>query len=186
MRARARRPTPIVTDHMGTLDTASATVGDERSGVIGRVELGSTFPTITISPTTTDFNGNACLVWSAAIGDITLFLLKHVSVTAQLELRKKFAAIFACASGLLRLMGFLVCDRQQLHGNTRVWYLRLIDRRRSPTVTDRNRSYGNQAQLSAEAGLFLIFWRFHPQIVLKLFLFPNIIKQWISCPEQHM
>ena len=63
--------------------------------VIGRVELGSTFPTITISPTTTDFNGNACLGWSAAIGDIPLFLLKHVSVTAQLELRKKFAPIFA-------------------------------------------------------------------------------------------
>ena len=60
---------------------------------MGRVELGSTFPTITISPTTTDFNGNACLGWSAAIGDIPLFLLKHVSVTAQLELRKKFAAI---------------------------------------------------------------------------------------------
>ena len=59
--------------------------------MIGRVELGSTFPTITISPTTTDFNGNACLGWSAAIGDIPLFLLKHVSVTAQLELRKKFA-----------------------------------------------------------------------------------------------
>ena len=117
--------------------------------VIGKVELGSTFPTITISPTTTDFNGNAYLGWSAAIGDIPLFLLKHVSVTAQLELRKKFAAIFvparASASGLLRLMGFLVCDCQQLYGNTCVWYLRLIDRRRSPTVTDRNRPYGNQA-----------------------------------------
>ena len=29
---RGRRPSPIVTDYMGTLDTASATVGDERSG----------------------------------------------------------------------------------------------------------------------------------------------------------
>ena len=91
--ARGRRPSPIVTDHMGALDTAD---GRRRTiWVIGRVELGSTFPTITISPTTTDFNGNACLGWSAAIGDIPLFLLKHVSVTAQLELRQKFAAIFA-------------------------------------------------------------------------------------------
>ena len=32
----------------------------------------------------------------------------------------------------------------------------------------------NQFKLSAEAGLFLIFWRFQPQIVLKLFLFPDI------------
>ena len=63
--------------------------------VIGRVELGSTFPTVTISPTTTDFNGSAYLGWSAAIHNIPLFLLKYVSVTAQLELRKKFAAIFA-------------------------------------------------------------------------------------------
>ena len=39
-------------------------------------------------------------------------------------------------------------------------------------------------KLSDEAGLFLIFWRFQPQIVLKLFLFPDISKQWVSCPEQ--
>ena len=30
--ARGRRPSPIVPDHMGTIDTVSATVGDERSG----------------------------------------------------------------------------------------------------------------------------------------------------------
>ena len=30
--ARGRRLSPIVTDHMGKLDTASATVGDEQSG----------------------------------------------------------------------------------------------------------------------------------------------------------
>ena len=30
--ARGRQRSPIVTDHMGTLDTASATVGDERFG----------------------------------------------------------------------------------------------------------------------------------------------------------
>ena len=29
--ARSRRPSPIVTDHMGTLGTVSATVSDERS-----------------------------------------------------------------------------------------------------------------------------------------------------------
>ena len=34
--------------------------------------------------------------------------------------------------------------------------------------------YKNQ-QLSAEAGQFLIFWRFQPQIVLKLFLFSAVI-----------
>ena len=45
--------------------------------------------------------------------------------------------------------------------------------------------YENQL-LSAEAGLFLIFCRFQPQIVLKLFLFPDIFKQWISCPELYM
>ena len=36
--------------------------------------------------------------------------------------------------------------------------------------------YKNQ-QLSAQAGLFLIFWRIQPRIVLKLFLFPDIFKQ---------
>ena len=30
-------------------------------------------------------------------------------------------------------------------------------------------------RLSAEAGLFLTFWLFQPQIVLKLFLFPDIL-----------
>ena len=40
--------------------------------------------------------------------------------------------------------------------------------------------------MSGENGLFLIFWRFQTQIVLKLFLFPDIFKQWISCPEQYM
>ena len=30
------------------------------------------------------------------------------------------------------------------------------------------------------AGLFLISWRFQPHIVLKLFLFPDISKQWIT------
>ena len=59
--------------------------------------------------------------------------------------RTHFVPARASASGLLRLMGFLVCNRQQLYGNTCVWYLRLIDRRRSVTVTDHNRSYGNQA-----------------------------------------
>ena len=34
----------------------------------------------------------------------------------------------------------------------------------------------NFQELSAQAGLFLIFWRFQPQIVLKLFLFPDIFK----------
>ena len=37
--------------------------------------------------------------------------------------------------------------------------------------------YKNQ-QLSAQAGLFLILWRFQPRlIVLKLFLFPDTFKQ---------
>ena len=30
--------------------------------------------------------------------------------------------------------------------------------------------------------MFLIFWRFQPQVVLKLLLFPDISKQWISRP----
>ena len=30
--------------------------------------------------------------------------------------------------------------------------------------------------------VFLIFWRFQPQVVLKLLLFPDISKQWISRP----
>ena len=83
-----RRSLQIIWEHSTLRLRRSATndLGDRES------ELGSTFPTITMSPTTTDFNGNACLGWSAAI---PLFLLKHVSVTAQLELRKKFAAIFA-------------------------------------------------------------------------------------------
>ena len=34
--------------------------------------------------------------------------------------------------------------------------------------------------------MFLNFWRFEPQIVLKLFLFSNIPKQWISCPKQQI
>ena len=34
--------------------------------VIGKVELDSTFPTITTTPTKKDFNGNVCLVRSAA------------------------------------------------------------------------------------------------------------------------
>ena len=104
--------------------------------MIGRVELGSTFPTITISPTTTDFNGNACLGWSAAIGDIPLFLLKHVSVTAQLELRKMFAAIFApntsswdswsaIANNYMETLVCGICDSSIADG-----------RRPSPTVTD--------------------------------------------------
>ena len=141
--ARGRRPSLIVTDHMGALDTAD---GRRRTiWVIGRVELGSTFPTITISPTTTDFNGNACLGWSAAISDRPLFLLKHVRVSyCPIRIKTKVCRYFrthfvparASASGLLRLMGFLVCDRQQLYGNTCMWYLRLIDRRRSLTVTD--------------------------------------------------
>ena len=41
------------------------------------------------------------------------------------------------------------------------------------------------SKLSAESGLFLIFWRFRPQIVLKLFLFPGVSKQCIRCPEQY-
>ena len=55
--------------------------------MIGRVELDSTFPTITTTPTKKDFNGNACLERSATIGDISLFLLNHASITAQWELR---------------------------------------------------------------------------------------------------
>ena len=34
--------------------------------------------------------------------------------------------------------------------------------------------------------LFLNFWRFQPRVVLKLFLFPDIFKPWISCPEHYM
>ena len=30
------------------------------------------------------------------------------------------------------------------------------------------------------AGLFLISWRFQPHIVLKLFLFPDFSKQWVT------
>ena len=32
--------------------------------------------------------------------------------------------------------------------------------------------------------MFLKFWRFQPQSVLKLFLLSDISKQWITCPEQ--
>ena len=39
-------------------------------------------------------------------------------------------------------------------------------------------------RMGTEAVLFLIFWRFQPQVVLKLFLFPDTSKQSISCPKQ--
>ena len=39
---------------------------------------------------------------------------------------------------------------------------------------------------SLEAGLFLIFLRFQPQIALKLFLFLDFSKQCISCQEQNI
>ena len=67
-----------------------------------RVELDSTFPTVTTTPTNTDFNGNACLGRSATITDILLFLLNHVSVIAQWELRCLFntAILFALPPAL--------------------------------------------------------------------------------------
>ena len=74
------------------METLFSSIGDDLRhtvGTVGRVESTSTFPTITTVPTKTIFNGNVCLGRSAAIADISFFLLNHVSATVQWELRKK-------------------------------------------------------------------------------------------------
>ena len=68
---------------------------------------------------------------------------------------------------------------ESLSGEPSKFKARLVQKSSQPAIYVCAFFNKNQ-EFSAEAGLFLIFWRFQPQIVLKLFLFPDISKQLIT------
>ena len=137
--------------------------------MIGRVELDSTFPTIKTTSTKKDFNGNAWLGRCATIGDISFFLLNHVSVTENWNF----------GAHLLRLVRLHVLDLRSptKYGNICVvpathqsQTVADCDRRPSPTViadsrqlwsqtvADRYRSYGNQALILCSQSRTVLFY----------------------------
>ena len=95
--------------------------------VIGRVELDSIFPTVTTTPTKKDLNGTVC----GKRRHIIVPLKPRVS-NCPMRIKKTFW----CFLSLVPISSATIDDGYRSYRNASVWYLRLIDRRRSPTVTD--------------------------------------------------